>query len=155
MGRKIAAGMVAQEVFGILNEPFYNEPGFLIRRAHQKAVALFLEMTADIGITPVQYAALLAIAAHPDVDQQRVAVMIAVDRTTINEVTKRLAEKGLVVRGSGRGRHVHLRCTMAGTKLIERARKALREHGERMLAPLSVEERAGFVRALRLVARDE
>ena len=39
----------------------YSKPGHLIRRAHQIAVALFMEECAAYDITPVQYATLVAI----------------------------------------------------------------------------------------------
>ena len=39
-------------------------PGHYIRRLQQIAVALFLEETAEFGITPVQFAALQAVDHH-------------------------------------------------------------------------------------------
>src|SRR5690348_2368169 len=39
----------------------YEQPGFLIRRAHQAATAAFAVATADIDLTPVQFASLIAI----------------------------------------------------------------------------------------------
>ncbi|MGV6875780.1 MarR family winged helix-turn-helix transcriptional regulator [Pseudochelatococcus sp. B33] len=74
-------------------------PGHLIRRMQQIAVAVFLSETKGAGavnLTPVQYAALFTIAAHPDIDQTRLAGMIALDRTTTGGVVERLVQKGLV-----------------------------------------------------------
>ncbi|HWS05123.1 MAG TPA: MarR family transcriptional regulator, partial [Burkholderiaceae bacterium] len=34
---------------------FEHAPGHLIRRAHQLAVAIFMDETADFEITPVQF----------------------------------------------------------------------------------------------------
>ena len=36
---------------------FRHAPGHLIRRAHQLAVAIFMEETSDFGVTPVQFGA--------------------------------------------------------------------------------------------------
>jgi hypothetical protein len=47
----------------------YDKPGHLIRRLQQIAVALFMAETKKFDITPVQYAALLAIDLHPGIDQ--------------------------------------------------------------------------------------
>jgi hypothetical protein len=33
----------------------YRRPGFMIRRAHQIAVSVFLEETAELGVTSTQY----------------------------------------------------------------------------------------------------
>lgn len=43
-----------------------QEPGHLIRRAHQLAVATF-RATHGRGITPVQYAILRALREHPGI----------------------------------------------------------------------------------------
>ena len=72
---------------------FDEEVGYLIRRAHQTAVAMFYEMSAEMDITPVQYAALLSVAANPGDDQRQIAGRIGIDRTTMNEVARRLANK--------------------------------------------------------------
>ncbi len=75
-------------------------PGHLARRFQQIAVAVFLAEVEAAGfdLTPVQYAALAAIAANPSIDQITLAGLIAYDRTTITGVIDRLAQKGLVVR---------------------------------------------------------
>ncbi len=49
-------------------------------------------------LPPVQYAAMQAIAAHPEIDQVHLAALIAYDRTTIGGVIARLLLKGLVER---------------------------------------------------------
>ena len=43
----------------------YDKPGHLIRRLQQIAVAIFMDESKAFDITPVQYAALLAIDLHP------------------------------------------------------------------------------------------
>jgi DNA-binding MarR family transcriptional regulator len=75
-------------------------PGHLARRFHQISNALFdLEMReAGLALTPIQYAALVAILENPEIDQITLAGLIAYDRTTISGVIDRLAEKGLVAR---------------------------------------------------------
>jgi DNA-binding MarR family transcriptional regulator len=46
-------------------ESAYSRAGHLIRRAYQIAQALFLDETAELGLTPVQYSALNAINELP------------------------------------------------------------------------------------------
>ncbi|MCS6878835.1 MAG: MarR family transcriptional regulator, partial [Geminicoccaceae bacterium] len=74
----------------------YTKPGHLIRRAHQLATALFAEECGEL--TPVQYAALWAIAAQPGIDATRVSALIAFDRSTIGDVLERLEGKGWIRR---------------------------------------------------------
>ncbi len=74
--------------------------GHLIRRLHQLSAQVFQAQMQDAGfdLTPVQFAAMDAIAAHPGVDQASVATLIAYDRATIGGVIDRLVKKGYVRR---------------------------------------------------------
>ncbi|HRE22051.1 MAG TPA: MarR family transcriptional regulator, partial [Rhabdaerophilum sp.] len=78
----------------------YDMPGHLIRRMHQAAVAIFDNEVRAAGadLTPVQFAAMMKIAAEPGIDQASVAQAIAYDRVTIGGVVDRLEAKGLVRR---------------------------------------------------------
>lgn len=77
-----------------------NMAGHLIRRLHQQATLVFVQRTQAAGfdVTPVQFAALDAIHAHPATDQARLAEMIAYDRATIGGVIDRLLQKGWIHR---------------------------------------------------------
>lgn len=75
-------------------------PGHFIRRLHQIAVAIFLQETEAAGVTPVQYAALQAIANQPGVDQRTLARSIGLDTSTLAGVIDRLEARGLVQRNA-------------------------------------------------------
>src|SRR6266566_505356 len=81
-----------------------DKPGHLARRFQQIAVAVFHAEVEEAGydLTPVQYAALATIRAHPGIDQATLAGLIAYDRTTITGVVDRLMQKGLLVRKASR-----------------------------------------------------
>src|SRR3954468_24046323 len=81
-------------------QDIYSRPGHLIRRLQQIAVAFFMEEAAEFDITPVQYSALLAIRNHPGIDQTTLVNIIAFDRSTIGDVIKRLANKGMIRRST-------------------------------------------------------
>src|SRR5215468_8222269 len=83
-----------------LDRQLYAKPGHLIRRSQQIAVALFLEEVSAAGhdITPVQFAALLAIQANPGIEATTLAALIAFDRSTLGNVIERLVGKDLVER---------------------------------------------------------
>ena len=68
----------------------HRQPGFHIRRLQQIAVALFLAETRELGLTPVQYAALQTVADQPGIDQRTLAEDIAFDTSTIAGVIDRL-----------------------------------------------------------------
>ena len=78
----------------------HDMAGHVIRRLHQQSTQVFVHRTQAAGfdLTPVQFAALDAIHAHPTTDQARVAEMIAYDRATIGGVIDRLEQKGWIHR---------------------------------------------------------
>jgi hypothetical protein len=46
----------------------YAAPGYLFRRMQQIAVSIFVEECREHDLTPVQFAALVAIHNHPGID---------------------------------------------------------------------------------------
>ncbi len=128
-------------------------PGHLARRFQQIAVAVFLTEVEDAGfdLTPVQYAALAAIKANPDVDQVTLAGLIAYDRTTITGVIDRLVQKDLVVRNaSSRDRRAReLRITDEGKRTLRAITPAVEAAQRIMLRGLSEREAAELMRLLR------
>ena len=129
----------------------YGLPGHLIRRAQQVAVAIFLEEVGKLDVTPVQFGAMTAIAAHPGIDATHVSALIAFDRSTMGDVLDRLESKGWIERRpSPQDKRVKsLWLTEAGRELYERCRPAVLHTQERLLAPLQPSERERFVAVMR------
>lgn len=130
-----------------------DQPGYHIRRLQQIAVAVFLQETEAHGITPVQYAALQAVANAPEVDQRTLAGMIGVDTSTGAGVIDRLEARGLLERKtSPHDRRVRLLAvTNAGRTLLQAVAPGMLKAQARILAPLDRAERAEFMRLLRLL----
>src|ERR1700722_8550934 len=82
-------------------EELYRRPGFMIRRVHQIAVALFIEETGKLGVTNRQYGILFVLKHRPGIDQITVANLLGLDRSTTGMVVKKLEEDGLVARSVG------------------------------------------------------
>src|ERR1700730_12856940 len=97
-------------------DDLYRRPGFMIRRAHQIAVSLFLEETGELGITNRQYGILFALKQRPGIDQISVARLLGLDRSTTGMVIKKLEQAGLV------GRDVGARDRRRGGLRLTRAR---------------------------------
>jgi MarR family transcriptional regulator, lower aerobic nicotinate degradation pathway regulator len=128
-----------------------EQPGHYIRRLHQIAVAIFLQEAETQGLTPVQYAALQAVANAPGVDQRTLAKSIGLDTSTTGGVVDRLESRGLLVRGaSPDDRRVRLlTLTDAGQKLLRDAIPAMLRAQQRILEPLPATQRVAFVKMLR------
>jgi DNA-binding MarR family transcriptional regulator len=125
-------------------------PGHQIRRLHQIAVAIFLQETEQIGLTPVQYAALQAVTNRPGVDQRTLARLIGLDTSTLAGVVERLEARGLLAReASTEDRRVKLVSpTAAGKQALKAMVPAMLRAQGRILAPLSEAERQTFTRML-------
>ena len=128
-------------------------PGHHIRRLHQIAVAVFLQEAQAHGVTPVQYAALQAIANVPGTDQRTLAATIGLDTSTIGGVIDRLETRGLVQRSpSPQDRRVRLlSLTDEGRALLRAAVPSMLQAQERILAPLPKRDQAEFMRMLRVL----
>jgi DNA-binding MarR family transcriptional regulator len=122
----------------------------MIRRAHQIAVSVFVEETAELGTTTTQYGILYALARRPDIDQISVARLLGLDRSTTGMVLKTLEDSGLVRRVVDKAdrRKRSLELTPAGHELLSKLKTPATRAVERLLAPLDPEERAVFLRLL-------
>lgn len=137
---------------------FRHAPGHLIRRAHQVAVAIFMEETSDFEVTPVQFAILNALLDAPGEDQVTLAREVAFDAATFGSVIGRLEARGWVRREADAGdrRRKRLWVTPEGAEAARKMRRSVGKVQARILQPLSDEERAQLVALLdRLVAAHE
>ena len=121
----------------------YTKPGYLFRRMQQIAVAIFMEECRAFDLTPVQYAALVAIQTHPGIDATRLSAVIAFDRSTLGSVIERMEAKGLVERKASpddkRIKLLHL--TRSGAALLREIVPAVDRAQARMLEPLKPADR--------------
>ena len=126
-------------------------PGHLIRRLQQISFALFLNEAKAFDVTPVQYAALVAINDHPGIDQTALCNMIAFDRSTIGGVVGRLQRKKLInrINGAHDRRTKSLHITPAGRRLIRDIAPAVRSTQRLILAPLKAGQRSAFMAMLK------
>lgn len=131
--------------------------GHLIRRLHQQATQVFVQRTQAIGfdVTPVQFAAMDAIHAHPATDQARLAEMIAYDRATIGGVIDRLVQKGWIHRiVSERDRRAReLSLTDAGEQVRTALLPVVVDLQNDILKPLKQGDRDLFLGLARQVVR--
>jgi DNA-binding MarR family transcriptional regulator len=134
-----------------LDDNLLDHPGHLIRRVHQISVSAFLEVCAELDLTPTQYAALAGVACRPGIDQAALAGLIAIDRSTAGVVVARLVERGLMrrVQSSTDRRFMSLDLTPAGKAVFEAMSGRAEAAHEIMLGPLSRAERQALVRLMK------
>jgi DNA-binding MarR family transcriptional regulator len=119
----------------------------MIRRAHQIGVAIFLEEARESRITPTQYGVLVILERRPGIDQNTLARLLGLDRSTTGLVVRKLAERRLIARVTGAAdlRRRELKLTRAGTALLRRLVRSARRAQERLLSPLPARDRTRFL----------
>jgi DNA-binding MarR family transcriptional regulator len=127
-----------------------KQPGHLIRRLQQIAVALFVAECEALELTPVQYASLTAIRDVPGLDVTRLSSLVALDKATLAKVIERLEAKDWIRRTSTDDdkRVKLLSITPKGRKALTAAEPRVRRCQRRILAPLAEEERQRFMKML-------
>lgn len=127
-----------------------DQIGHLLRRAHQRASAIFQETMAD-GLTPQQYAALVKIGDFGAVSQNRLGRAVAMDPATSQGVAQRLLAKGLIRRTDDPEdrRRTMLSLTDEGAALVERLVPLGKIVTDETLKPLTAEEQRVFLDLLK------
>ena len=122
---------------------FSEAPGHLIRRAQQRAVAIFMEETVGFDVTPVQFAILNALMDDPGEDQITLSGRVAFDAATSGSVLGRLEAKGWVRREADPldRRRKLLWITPEGEEVALRMKRAVSRAQQRIVSPLDARER--------------
>jgi DNA-binding MarR family transcriptional regulator len=125
--------------------------GHLLRRAHQRATALFLAAMGEFELTPTQYAALVKIGEVGEISQNHLGRLTAMDPATSQGVIRRLEAHGLI---SLRPDPVDRRRTLlslsaAGRRVVPSAIERGRAITRDTLAPLDAAEQATFLGLLK------
>ena len=128
----------------------YVQPGYLIRRLHQRSTAEFASAVDGAGSTQVQMSLMLAIAEFPGTDSTRISDLIWSDRATIGQALLRLEQRKLVRRrvGTRDKRTKRLVVTSQGEDLISRVAAAVQFIGDELFGGLDDAERATFLHLL-------
>lgn len=136
----------------------YKQPGYLIRRLHQRSTAEFATVADRFEITQVQLSILLVVADYPGIDATRISELIGSDRTTIGQALLRLEAKGLLQRETGTHdkRTKRLVITAHGQTISDTVANDVSQIGDAILRGLDAKERHLFMRLLtKLVATSE
>ena len=131
---------------------YADQPGHLIRRAHQVHTQLWAEFL-PLDITGSQYSILSALSVHGALDQATVGRLTSLDKSSVAELASRMAQRGLVQRDKDEqdGRKRVPRITEDGVRTVAQAAPHVDRLGQRLLAPLDEHERTRFMDYLRRV----
>ncbi len=127
-----------------------EQVGHLLRRAHQRATAIFQTTVGDPQLTPTQFAAVIKLYDEGELSQNHLGRLTAMDPATIQGVCRRLTERGFVEARPDPDdrRRSLLRLTPTGTALIDTMVVDGRAVTDKTLEPLTAEERRTFLALL-------
>jgi DNA-binding MarR family transcriptional regulator len=134
-----------------------NYIGHLIRRAEQVHTALWTQHVSR-EITSQKFAILNALSRDPGIDQRTLARLTSLDRSTVNQMIRRLTDQQFVsqVRDEDDRRRTLLSLTDEGAELLDSLIAPAERINELLLGSLPAGERAIAVDILsRLASLDE
>src|SRR5947208_8771640 len=127
--------------------PSHRVPAHLARRFHQICLGVVAEILAPEDMTPLLWSVLATVQEAPGSGQKQAADAMGVDAVNFGQMIDVLEAKGLIERridpGDRRARRLHV--TERGAALRERLRPTLLSAQERLLAPLSHDERTALL----------
>jgi len=149
-----AGGDEAADERGASEYDVTEQIGHLLRRAHQRATAVFQETLDDPGMTPMQLAALMRLVDAGPVSQNRLGRETAMDPATIQGVIRRLEERGLIERRADPTdrRRTLLSASESGRRLAQSLIPSAEKVSARTLEPLSEPERRALIALLKKIA---
>lgn len=127
----------------------------LLHRAGQCAGDLFAEEVVASGLTPRQFAVLIAISNEEGLSQTDLVERTGIDRSTLADIVRRLLKKGLVNRRRTKSdaRAYAVRLSEKGRQALDDARPAADHAEERLLAALDPSSRNAFLESLGRIVR--
>ena len=131
----------------------HQRAGHLLRRAHQRGVAVFLEKTSAFKITPLQFAVLKTLEEFGPSTQRSISVHIAMEPSNVHPMLRRMQKNGLIDISADLDdkRSSIISMTEAGKDMLERVRPFELESGEVLLEKLTEEQRENFLELLAIV----
>ncbi len=128
--------------------------GFLVRVLSTRANLLFEDLTEQEEITPRQFGALLTLYQQGEMTLTDLASRISIDRATLSEMVRRMADRGLIARSDNDAdrRSAKVAISPQGQTVLLALVVGAAKVQTALLAPLTPEDRRHFVRCLKTVA---
>ena len=129
--------------------------GFLLRLLEARYDLLYQDLTGQSGITPRQFGVLIALYQDGPLTPSALAERISSDRNTLSEMLKRMAARKLISKRSNSEdrRSIQVQITASGEKALLNVAPAAAELQNALLAPLSKEDRAHFLKCMLTIAK--
>jgi DNA-binding MarR family transcriptional regulator len=116
--------------------------GYLLRRAHQRASAIFQVNIGDPNITPTQYSSMVKLNEYRELSQNHLGRLVGMDKATMQGVVRRLKERRLVDSrpDPGDARRTLLSLTSEGQRIVNKLLVNGPAVSRETLKPLGIED---------------
>lgn len=127
--------------------PLGGLAGYRLRRASAAMSADYDATMQDLGVRQVHFGMLSVIAENPGIGQGALGRMLGIQRANMVPLVTEVAKRGLVVRETAQNdrRALSLSLSAEGKALLELCMQRIKTHEDRMLAALSLQERAVLI----------
>lgn len=124
--------------------------GHLLRKAHQRATAIFTSCFGPYRLTPTQWTALVRIYERGGASQNHLGRLTALDPATMQGVVQRLTQRGLIRRtlDPEDGRRKRLALTQSGERVVRSLVSDAFKVSRETLRPLTKAERTQLLKLL-------
>ena len=133
--------------------PLNRSATHLLHRAGQCAADIFFAEAGNSGLTPRQFAVLMAVGAEEGLTQTDLVERTGIDRSTLADIVARLLHRGLIQRRRAKddGRAYAIKLSAQGAKALREAMPAAVAADVRLLANLPPAKRQEFLESLSLI----
>ncbi len=127
-----------------------EQVGYLLRRAHQRASAIFQVTIGDPNITPTQYSSMVKLHEYTELSQNHLGRLVGMDKATMQGVVRRLKERRLVDSRPhpGDARRTLLSLTTEGQRMVAKLLVNGPAVSRETLKPLNVPEQRQLLELL-------
>ena len=128
--------------------------GFLVRLLDTRVSVLYEQLTGQDDITPRQFGVLLTLYQQGTLTLTELANHVRVDRSTLGEMINRMAKRALITKrnNSSDGRSAEVLLAPGGKSALLKIVAGAAELQTVLLAPLAAEDRAYFIKCVKLIA---
>ncbi|MAD41774.1 MAG: hypothetical protein CL623_05215 [Arcobacter sp.] len=125
-----------------------NSIGFKINQTANKINNKFNNILNEYKIAPEQRATLEIIKFEKDVNQTKIANILAKDKTTISRTLSALEKKGFIQKEAIDKRTNLIKLTTMGEKILEKSQKSVQEFRKDLFSNLEKEEALKLIELL-------
>lgn len=135
-------GAFNARIEGIDYDILDNLIGYAVRRAQLSIYEDFAASLAEEDITPQRFSSLVIIGSNPGISQTKLSEVMGIARSGVVSIIDKFETTGFVERqASGDRRSYNLRLTRLGLKNLQKYKKAVQKHDDKISQGLTAAQK--------------